>query len=81
MILPKKQVSLEESMIGFGGFLLSGLKNANTVDDLWHYYLDALERKKYHVRFSFDQFILTIDFLFMIGSIKDDGGVLTYENH
>ena len=80
MILPRKQLSLEESMIGFGGFLLEGLRESKTVDDLWFYYSDALQKKKYHVRFSFDQFIIAIDFLYMIGAIRNDEGVLTYDN-
>ena len=80
MILPKKQLSIEESMIGFGGFLLGGLRESKTVDDLWYYYITALQKKEYHTRFSFDQFILVIDFLYMIGAIRNDEGILTYDN-
>lgn len=38
MILPKKQLSLNESFFGFGGFLLQQLSEPMTIDELWEYY-------------------------------------------
>lgn len=80
MILPKKQLSLSESFFGFGGFLLQQLSEPMTIDELWEYYKDSYTNKKYQVKFSFDQYIMTLDYLFIIGAIKkDEKGVLCYE--
>lgn len=51
-----------------------------TIDELWEYYKDSYSNKKYPVKFSFDQFIMTLDYLFIIGAIrKEEGGLLCYE--
>lgn len=80
MILPKKQMSLSESIFGFGAFLLKKLKTPISVDDLWDFYKECYNSKEYSVKFSFDQFIFTLDYLYMIGAIKESkNGVLSYE--
>ena len=72
MILPKKQLSIEESFWGFGGFLLKQLQKPMLVDELWECYKDFYSNGKYSVRFSFDQFIMALDYLYIIGAIKKD---------
>lgn len=80
MILPKKQLSLNESFFGFGAFLLQRLSVPATADELWEYYKDSYTNKKYPVKFSFDQFIMALDYLYIIGAIKEDEkGGLCYE--
>lgn len=80
MILPRKQLSVSESLFGFGGFLLQQLSVPATVDELWEYYKDSYANKKYAVKFSFDQFIMALDYLFIIGAIKkNERGLLCYE--
>lgn len=80
MILPKKQLSLNESFFGFGAFLLEHINSPTSVDELWRYYKDSYESKKYPVKFSFDQFIMALDYLFIIGAIKEnERGLLCYE--
>jgi len=80
MILPKKQLSLSESLFGFGAFLLQKLDTPASVDDLWDYYKDSYANKKYLIKFTFDQFIMTLDYLYIIGAIKqDERGMLCYE--
>lgn len=80
MILPKKHLSISESFFGFGGFLLQKLNTPVSVDELWEFYKDSYSNKKYPVKFSFDQFIMTLDYLFIIGAIrKNEGGLLCYE--
>lgn len=71
MILPKKQLSVSESFFGFGAFLLEKLKSPTSIDDLWQHYKDSYANKKYIVKFSFDQYIVTLDYLYMIGAIKE----------
>ena len=70
MILPEKHLAVEESLFGFGGFLLSLLVEETTVDNLWAEYITAYKSKTYTVSFSFDKFILTIDYLFLIDAIR-----------
>ena len=80
MILPKKQLSINESYWGFGAFLLKKLTNPIATEDLWEYYKDSYTNKKYPVKFSFDQFVMALDYLFIIGAIKEnEGGMLSYE--
>lgn len=80
MILPKKQLSIEESLFGFGGFLLEELSTPMTIDELWKDYKKAYESKQYMVKFSFDRYVMTLDYLYLIGAIKkDDRGRLCYE--
>ena len=75
MILPKKQLSINESYFGFGAFLLEKLTEPISVEDLWEYYKDS-----YTVKFSFDQFVIALDYLYIIGAIKiNERGLLCYE--
>lgn len=41
MILPKKHLGIEESLWGFGAFLLGQMKKPMSVDDLWKYYKEC----------------------------------------
>ncbi|MEG2013616.1 MAG: hypothetical protein RR063_10510 [Anaerovoracaceae bacterium] len=80
MILPKKQLSINESLFGFGAYLLQQLNTPITIDDLWVCYKDSYTNKKYSVKFSFDQFVLALDYLYIIGAIREnERGLLCYE--
>ena len=80
MILPKKQLSISESYFGFGGFLLQKLSVPISSEKLWEYYKDAYENGNYPIKFTFDQYIMALDYLFIIGAIqKDERGLLCYE--
>ncbi len=80
MILPKKQLSMSESYFGFGAFLLEKLSESTSVEDLWDYYKDSYKNLKYPIKFSFDQFIAALDYLYLIGAVKiDERGGLYYE--
>ena len=78
MILPQKHLSLDESLFGYGSFLLQYLNNPISVDELWHIYKDAFSNKIYSVKFSFDQFLVAIDYLYMLKIINIDKGGLLY---
>ena len=69
MILPKKHLPIDESVLGFGAYLLQQLLKPMTVDDLWKAYLSEYEKGIYSTKFSFDQFIIVIDFLYAIDAI------------
>lgn len=70
MILPKKHVSLEESLFGFGAYLLEHMSSQVTIDSLWKIYLNEYNNMLYSTRFSFDQFIVTLDYLYAIGAVS-----------
>ena len=70
MILPKKHLMIEESLFGFGAFLLAQISENISVDDLWKKYRELHKNGIYAVSFSFDKFILTIDYLYVIGAIS-----------
>lgn len=79
MILPKKHISLEESMFGFGAYLLEHIHSKITVDNLWRIYLKEYGNMLYSTRFSFDQFIVTLDYLYAIGvlTINEKGELIS----
>lgn len=77
MILPKKHISLSASLIGLGGVILEIInKNSKTIDQCWStlnkkYIAKGIVQKKH----SFDNMILAIDLLYMLGAIDyDDEG-------
>lgn len=78
MIMPKKHISLSESYIGFGAFILKTLSKPMTVDKCWSeiykkYIIKGLLSKKH----SFDSLILTLDLLFALNivDINDRGEI------
>lgn len=70
MILPKKHLSLDESLFGFGAYLLNNIGKNSNIDRLWHNYLSDYKNNIYSVKFTFDQYIITIDYLFAINAIE-----------
>jgi hypothetical protein len=76
MILPTKHTTIEQSLIGFGCYILQIMNENNTVDLLWQKYQIDFECKKYPVKQSFDNLILTLIFLFSIGVIDEIEGEL-----
>lgn len=83
MILPSKHISLAESLLGLGGFLLEIIKQKpHSLDSLWQEYSKVNNKKDvfpaYH---SFDNVILAVDLLFVIGAINinSEGEIYRYE--
>lgn len=70
MILPKKHLSLDESLLGFGAYLLDNIGKKSNIDRLWRSYLNDYKNNIYSVKFTFDQYIITIDYLFAINAIE-----------
>ena len=80
MILPKKHLPIDESVFGFGAYLLQHLKKPNTIDKLWEIYITDYKEAAYSAKFSFDQFVVAIDFLYAVGAVQLNGkGELMYE--
>lgn len=74
MLVPAKHINFSESLLGFGSYLLSNLDKPKTIDEIWNQYLSDVEKKLYFSNHSFDNLMLTIIFLFSIGSISEEDG-------
>ncbi len=83
MILPSKHIGLAESLLGLGGALLQIIvKKPCSIESLWQEYSKINNNKDlfpaYH---SFDNVILAVDLLFMMGaiSVNSEGEIYSHE--
>ena len=74
MIIPNKNIRLRNSLLGMGTQILSELYTSETVSSLWE------KIKKSKEINSFEKFILTLDFLFIMNLIKFEDGVILKVN-
>ncbi len=73
MIMPTKIIQPVDSLVSISSYVINILKNGGlTLDEL----LIELN-KKYYKNISLDTLILCIDFLFIIGKIRDDNEIIT----
>jgi hypothetical protein len=73
MILPDKYIPQNETILGLGAkmlSLLSGRYNACSVNYLLN------EMLKYKELATYERFVLTLDFLYMLGLIEVENGVI-----
>lgn len=70
MILPTKYIPENNTLLAVGGILLNRLKTPMTLTALWN----KVKREKSIG--SFERFILAIDFLYMIGIVTLEKGLL-----
>ena len=72
--MPAKHISLSQSILGLAGILLSFLlKKARFIDDVWVEYQSINNSVKFPANHTYDNFLLAIDYLFLIGVIRADG--------
>jgi hypothetical protein len=76
MILPTKHTTIEQSLIGFGCYILKIIDENNTVDLLWQKYKSDFENQIYPIKQTFDSLIFTLVFLYSIGAVKEMNGEL-----
>lgn len=69
-LLPNKHVPTNRSLLGIGAFLLQQLEFPQTVSGLWE-----MVRNDPTIG-SFDNFVLSLDYLFIIGAISYHNGSL-----
>jgi len=74
MILPEKHINLSESLFGLGGYLLNLLSKSKTVDMLWEEFCKDVEYKKFPTLHTFDNFILALDYLYILDCIYLEKG-------
>jgi hypothetical protein len=70
MILPTKHLGLSRSILGMGAALLENLREPQTVSSLW----GAVRSRSEVV--TFQRFTLALDFLYLIGAVEWDDGML-----
>lgn len=71
MILPDKNITLSNSLLGIGSKILTELAVPQTVSSLWE-----KVRRKYSEIKTFEKFVLTVDLLFALGLIEFDEGIV-----
>jgi hypothetical protein len=74
MILPTKRLGPERAMLTIGAEILSLLVEPKTVSRLWNELSNAMSARTSTRIVSYDWFILTLDLLYMLGSIEIDHG-------
>ncbi len=74
MIFPSKHLKLEKSLLNLGALVIQELKKkSNTIDNVW------IELQSLNVikNYTFNEMVLTCDFLFSVGAIiQKEGGEL-----
>jgi len=78
MLFPSKHIKVSESILGLSGVILSLLKQPQNVDHLWISFSKINNTKKFPAYHTFDNFILGINFLYLIGIIDLDKNGLIY---
>jgi hypothetical protein len=63
MILPDKNIQLRNSLLGWGAKMVKLLNKPRTVSYLW-------DKLRLETNMSFQKYILTLDFLFMLGIVE-----------
>lgn len=69
MLLPAKHIKLSESLIALGGFVLKSLNKPKNVDHIWAEIRQTNNTSFFPANHSYDNFLLSIDYLFIIGAI------------
>lgn len=70
MILPTKHISTNRSLLGIGALLLQRLDKPRTVTSLWG------EVQRNPDVGSFERFSLTLGFLYAVGAVEFEEGLL-----
>lgn len=70
MILPTKHIDGDRCLLGVGALILTILRRPKTVSALW----EAVKRLNGST--TFETFSLTLTFLFSVGLIEEENGVM-----
>ena len=70
-MLPDKTIKIEYSLIGIGAIILRNMNITETITSLWE------KHKNYDEINTFQKFVSGLVFLYTIGAIKYNDGVIT----
>lgn len=73
MILPTKYIPENYSLLSIGGLLIKRLQRPMTITALWR------KVKREQSIGSFERFILAVDFLYLIGVVSLENGLIKKE--
>lgn len=73
MILPTKYIPASDSVIGRAAALLPLRDGGPTVSELWNSYRTVRPED------TFDSFAEALTFLFLVGVVDTDGGILSWQ--
>ena len=76
MILPTKHVRTERALIGVGANILRILRDPMTMSKLWDEVRTRSTTESPDTPVDYQWFVLTLDFLFMLGAIEVRRGLL-----
>ena len=74
MILPGKHLKQDRALLGIGSDILSVLEQELTVSELWQRVQSS--RSSAARPISFDWFVLSLSFLYAIGAVRYERGVV-----
>ena len=70
MIYPNKTIELKYTLLGVGSLIIAELNTPQTVSSLW-------ERIRTREEIgTFEKYVLTLDFLYLIGLVKMDNDII-----
>ena len=75
MLMPTKHIKTENALVGVGGDVLAQLDTPKTVSRLF-YDLQQLRKESELHTLQFDWFLLALDFLYSVGAIRLDSGLI-----
>ena len=77
MILPTEHIQTDRSLIGLGAIVLQTLYEPMTVSGLWTAFRSRRTSEHPKSPIDYKWFIMTLDFLFIIGAIEFKRGILS----
>lgn len=78
MILPTKGIALDKALLSIGAFILTQLDEPKTVSRLW---ADILRVDGGPPDLTFDWFVLSLDLLYLMGTLEYHGGRIVRGEH
>jgi hypothetical protein len=76
VILPSKRLRIDLSILGSGGEILQHLNEPKQVSRVWDEIKKMEIEKSTDSKITYDWFILSLDFLFLLGIIEIDDGII-----
>ncbi len=70
MIYPNKTIELKYTLLGVGSLIVTELNTPQTVSSLW-----GRIRTREEIG-TFEKYVLTLDFLYLVGLVKMDDGII-----
>lgn len=77
MVLPTKHLRADRSLLAVGGEVLSIIREPKTVSRVWEEFSSCRSRGEGRAPVSYEWFILSLDLLFILGTIAYKDGRLS----